>query len=113
MKHPQNRTRSVSESVPPPLYYKDMPTTELSLLIEGMHCGSCVARVDKALRGVPGVTDAAVNLTTNTARVTGTPNPDQLLAAVEHAGYKARLLADMSAQTVRDIAERGRQDEQA
>ncbi|HET9577966.1 MAG TPA: heavy metal-associated domain-containing protein, partial [Usitatibacter sp.] len=42
----------------------------VDLKVEGMTCASCVARVEKALRRVPGVTDASVNLATETASVT-------------------------------------------
>src|SRR5277367_1223026 len=77
----------------------------VSLQIDGMHCGSCVARVDKALRSVPGVRSAAVNLTTATARVEGAPETGALVRAVESVGYKARVLGDMSAEMVREIGE--------
>ncbi len=59
------------------------------LPIEGMTCASCVARVEKALARVPGVTDASVNLATESASVTvlrGTPRA-ALEAAVQRAGY--------------------------
>src|SRR5688500_258272 len=42
---------------------------EASLVIEGMTCASCVNRVEKALRAVPGVQEASVNLATGLARV--------------------------------------------
>lgn len=62
-----------------------------SLSIEGMTCASCVARVEKALKKVPGVISAQVNLATETADVqvtTGVELP-ALTAAVEKAGYMA------------------------
>ena len=37
---------------------------ELDLLVEGMHCGGCVARIERALMPLPGVTEARANLTT-------------------------------------------------
>ena len=40
-----------------------------TLRIEGMTCAACVARVEKALKAVPGVTEASVNLATEIARV--------------------------------------------
>lgn len=70
------------------------PACSLSLAIDGMGCASCVGRVEKALMAVPGVTGAAVNLATETARVdlaADTALAD-LLAAVQRAGYHARLL---------------------
>jgi Cu+-exporting ATPase len=65
------------------------PSRELSLPVEGMTCASCVARVEKALRRVPGVTGANVNLATESASVTaqaGTPR-EALVRAIEDAGY--------------------------
>jgi P-type Cu+ transporter len=74
--------------------------SELTLDIEGMTCASCVARVEKRLGKVEGVT-AAVNLATESARVSfpaGT-EPDDLVAAVRSAGYDARVRAPRSPQT--------------
>ncbi len=68
------------------------PITEtLSLRIIGMTCASCTARVERTLRTVPGVLDAAVNLAGETARVTATAPADlaALVAAVRRAGYEA------------------------
>lgn len=57
--------------------------------IEGMHCASCVVKIEKALRGVPGVTRADVNLATETAKVEGTATADVLAEAVRRVGgYK-------------------------
>jgi Cu+-exporting ATPase len=60
--------------------------------IAGMTCASCVARVEKALRAVPGVLDASVNLATEKATVSGDGalDPAALVAAVDKAGYEAR-----------------------
>jgi len=69
--------------------------TQLNLPIEGMTCASCVARVERALRAVPGVTDASVNLATNRARVTHAgADAAALVAAVQRAGYEASLPSD-------------------
>ena len=65
--------------------------TAIHLTISGMTCASCVGRVEKALRKVDGVQDAAVNLATETAAVQGNANVDALIAAVERAGYRAAL----------------------
>lgn len=61
----------------------------LSFPVEGMTCASCVARVEKALLKVPGVTAATVNLATEKATVETAPGTpfDTLRAAVEQAGY--------------------------
>ena len=70
----------------------DAAPTEVELAIEGMTCASCVARVEKRLKQVPGV-DATVNLPLESAHVTfhGTVDDDALVAAVEKAGYGARV----------------------
>lgn len=66
---------------------------ESRLKISGMTCASCVARVEKALKAVPGVQDASVNLATETASVTtGEPIAfETLKSAVEKAGYGVEL----------------------
>ena len=71
----------------------DVATEELDLAIGGMTCASCVARVEKALSKVPGVTSASVNLATEQARVRLHPGVSRaaLLAAVSAAGYTATL----------------------
>jgi P-type Cu+ transporter len=59
--------------------------------ISGMTCASCVARVEKAIKAVPGVRDASVNLATERAAVQGEGLDLQaILSAVEQAGYAAR-----------------------
>lgn len=55
--------------------------------IEGMMCEHCKARVEKALREVPGVTDVSVDLDHRIASVNGTPDLDALEQAVNEAGY--------------------------
>ncbi|WP_174906857.1 heavy metal translocating P-type ATPase [Burkholderia diffusa] len=69
----------------------DMQTIELT--IDGMHCGGCTGRVQRALATVPGVVDAAVDLDAHAATVTaqGTVEPAQLIAAVDAAGYRAAV----------------------
>ena len=63
---------------------------ETSLEVGGMSCASCAGRVEKALRALPGVLDANVNLATEraTVRAQGVAAA-QLIAAVEQAGYTA------------------------
>jgi Cu+-exporting ATPase len=67
-----------------------VPREEVALGIEGMTCASCVGRVEKALRAVPGVLNASVNLATEWAQVetAGGVPVDALLTAVEKAGYR-------------------------
>ena len=66
---------------------------EFRVHISGMTCASCVGRVEKSLKGVPGVFDASVNLATEAATVTAAPEVDyrDLAAAVEKAGYAVKL----------------------
>ncbi len=68
----------------------DVPAEPVDLIIGGMTCASCVARVERALLAVPGVATASVNLATERATVTGSADPTLLVRAVEAAGYDAR-----------------------
>jgi len=61
----------------------------VDLAIEGMTCASCVGRVERALKAVPGVASATVNLATERATVTGTADLAALTRAVAGAGYAA------------------------
>ncbi|KHJ54012.1 ATPase [Aureimonas altamirensis] len=65
----------------------------LEVAIEGMTCASCVGRVEKALKAVPGVTNAVVNLATEKATIQGSADAAALVAAIEGAGYDARVIA--------------------
>ena len=66
-----------------------MPAEKISLPVEGMTCASCVGRVERALKKLPGVTDAAVNLATERADVTvDGADRASLIAAIEKAGYQ-------------------------
>jgi Cu+-exporting ATPase len=75
-----------------------LPATA-ELAISGMTCASCAMRVEKALSKVPGVASAAVNLATEKASVqlNGGSGIDQLIAAVEKAGYHATPLVTETA----------------
>ena len=63
---------------------------QLSLSIDGMTCASCVGRVERALRKVPGVREASVNLATARAELAfeGAPDTAAAIAAVHKAGYQ-------------------------
>lgn len=67
---------------------------EFTLKIEGMTCGHCSSRVQKALAQLPGVVSAAVDLETGTAAVStaGAVAAADLVAAVETAGYSAQAV---------------------
>ncbi|PPB82208.1 Cu+-exporting ATPase [Albidovulum inexpectatum] len=67
--------------------------TQTRLRIEGMSCASCVGRVERALKALPGVIEAEVNLATNSARVrhlAGVVSAQALADAVTRAGYPAQ-----------------------
>jgi P-type Cu+ transporter len=76
-----------------------MSSQRLDLPIEGMTCASCAARIEKRLNKLEGV-EATVNFATERASVLFDParaTSDELLAAVESAGYRAALPADQPA----------------
>ncbi|SIO27116.1 Cu+-exporting ATPase [Rhodovulum sp. ES.010] len=62
-------------------------TATTRLRLEGLHCAGCVARVERALATVPGVTSANVNLAAGTAEVDHSGAPARLVGAVEEAGF--------------------------
>jgi Cu+-exporting ATPase len=78
-----------------------MPSPEtFDLPIAGMTCASCAGRVERALRKVPGVEVATVNLANERAHVevSGQIDPAVLIAAVDKAGYTASLEQDSKVQ---------------
>src|SRR5574337_324748 len=79
-RHPRSTMSAAAMSDPGPI----------QLPVGGMTCASCVARVEKALKAVPGVESASVNLATEQATVQAGPGvtADTLAAAVRKAGYE-------------------------
>ena len=78
--------------------------------VTGMSCAACSARVEKAVCKVPGVTSCSVRLLPNSMGVVGEVNPQEIIAAVEEAGYGAarkgeRDLAGSQAQAGGAVAE--------
>jgi Cu+-exporting ATPase len=68
------------------------PAQEASIDIEGMSCASCVAHVERAARGAPGVNDCRVNLARGTATVSYDPaqiDPQHIAEAISKSGYSA------------------------
>ena len=57
--------------------------------VTGMSCAACSARVEKAVKKVPGVTSCSVSLLTNSMGVEGTASPAAIISAVQEAGYGA------------------------
>ncbi len=90
-------------------------TAEVQLEIAGMTCASCVNHVEKALKTVPGVSAADVNLALERARVRFSPDiagTDEFVRAVTEAGYQVRteprtvVLDGMDEAPIRDRAEK-------
>lgn len=67
-----------------------VPDAAVELAVEGMSCAACVGRVERALRAVPGVAQAHVNLAAERAFIHGAADAATLIAAIENAGYSAR-----------------------
>ncbi|GGE50808.1 heavy metal translocating P-type ATPase [Actibacterium pelagium] len=68
--------------------------SKIILSVDGMTCGSCASRVNRALAAVPGVDEVSVNLAADTATVKladGSVTAEALMAASTEAGYPARL----------------------
>ena len=57
--------------------------------VTGMSCAACSTRVEKAVSKLPGVTSCSVSLLTNSMGVEGTATAEDIIAAVEQAGYGA------------------------
>jgi Cu+-exporting ATPase len=75
-------------------------TASIDIAIGGMTCASCSGRVERALRKVPGVQEAAVNLATESARIVyvdADQMPARLRRAVRDAGYEVRTAAQVDA----------------
>ncbi|SEG19947.1 heavy metal translocating P-type ATPase [Bosea lathyri] len=86
----------------------------IELKVAGMTCASCVGRVEKALKAVPGVLEASVNLATERASIRfigGGDTPSRLAAAVAAAGYEAeKIVAGVDAS---EREQREKDEEQA
>jgi len=67
------------------------PAGPILLTVSGMTCGGCAAAVSRALTGIPGVVAARVDLSAGRATVTGTAQPQELIRALEAAGFGGEL----------------------
>ncbi|MBF6595997.1 MAG: cation transporter [Thermaceae bacterium] len=65
--------------------------SDVNLTVMGMSCGHCKTSVEKALKSVPGVEKAEVNLQEGTAKVVGNAPVEKLIAAVQEEGYSAQV----------------------
>jgi Cu+-exporting ATPase len=84
------------------------PEARIELGLEGMTCAACATRIEKVLNRVPGVS-ANVNFATETALArfdASAVKPDELLAAVERAGYRAFVRRDPEAERRADQAKK-------
>jgi Cu+-exporting ATPase len=82
-----------------------LPDKTVRLSIGGMSCAGCVASVETALKGVPGVSEAAVNFAEHTADVRGAAPAEALVAAVKAAGYEAAELRGAQDEAGKEAAE--------
>jgi len=76
------------------LAHQPLADNQLDLLVQGMHCASCVGRVERALNAVPGVVASTVSLATGRAQVqfdAGKLNAPLALAAVKKTGFGVLL----------------------
>ncbi|MGI0526664.1 heavy metal translocating P-type ATPase [Rhizobium giardinii] len=100
-------TEAVLQAIEKAGYEPKLETRELG--VEGMTCASCVSRVEKALKTVPGVKNASVNLATEkaTVRIVSGTSTLVLEDAVRAAGYKVRrITADRSTDNNEDRRDR-------
>lgn len=88
----QSHLRDKTMALQPVSHSSSSTGTRLSLPVDGMTCASCVGRVERALKAVPGVQSASVNLATERADITFTDRGAPLAAAsaIKNAGYDVR-----------------------
>ncbi|MBC7907074.1 MAG: copper ion binding protein, partial [Rhodospirillaceae bacterium] len=88
-----------------------VPEDSVELSITGMTCAACSTRLEKVLGKVAGVSKAEVNLATERARVTllpGTASAADLVAAVQRAGFGARMVTNAADQATREELDHAR-----
>lgn len=92
-----------------PVRAADLSNNKISLPIEGMTCASCVGRVERALKSVPGVSEAVVNLATEKATITAGPKIDRatLVKAVEATGFAVPASFATPASSMMEVAIEG------
>jgi len=61
--------------------------------VSGMTCGSCVSILERALKSVPGVQAASVNLRDETATVEGNADVNEVIATIQDEGYGATVVS--------------------
>ncbi len=68
--------------------------------VTGMSCAACASRVEKTVTAVPGVTACSVSLLTNAMGVEGTASEDEIISAVENAGYGASVIGEKVSESI-------------
>lgn len=81
------------------------PKSNQQLLIEGASCASCVNKIETALKAVPGVERAQMNLAQRTVSIEGQAALESLTAAIERLGYSAQSLDDKTDDDILDEKE--------
>ena len=76
--------------------------TAQNFIIEGANCGSCVAKIEKALNSVQGAQNVEMNFAERTVRVEGKACESTLIKAVENIGYSAKPMSNESDQDALD-----------
>lgn len=76
----------------------DHETNKKQYLVTGMTCAACQGHVERAVKKVPGVSKVSVALLTNSMIVEGTAGEDDVVRAVEKAGYGASPMGDTRAE---------------
>jgi len=87
----------------------EVPLVKKTLIVEGMTCAACSARVEKVLNKLDGVVNASVNLSTNKAIVefpSGAIDDDTLVKTIEKAGYKAELEVERDLDREKELREK-------
>jgi Cu2+-exporting ATPase len=93
----------MTESLDLSLYAKPMAdgTLGMELAVEGIACGGCIGRIERAVRSVPGVTEARLNFTNRRLHVAWSPGlaePGAILRALEDGGYHGHPFVPMRAE---------------
>ncbi|WP_259411665.1 heavy metal translocating P-type ATPase, partial [Coxiella burnetii] len=71
-----------------------MNTTKHQLTLKNMHCASCVASIESALKNVAGVKSVSINFATKQAEVEGDVDVKTILKAIKDQGYEAEIAGD-------------------
>jgi Cu2+-exporting ATPase len=82
---------------------------EMELVVEGVTCGGCIARIESNLKRLPGIADARVNFTNRRLTVawrSGATTPERIVSALDRMGYPAHPFAPRAAETEDAVAAR-------